>query len=116
MYKEDRNVLMQSRTSENTANDKHAHTSVKPRSIIIDKQYISEPSSPILEKHPKEMMLRNYSDLSSRIRKRVTYRLNSAPLPKPVANEQAESKLRTWMQYRCVERRSCRRSNKRSDG
>ncbi|KAH3709765.1 hypothetical protein DPMN_069229 [Dreissena polymorpha] len=39
------------------------------------------------------MMLRNHSDLSSRIRKRVTYRLNSAPLPKLVANEQAESKL-----------------------
>lgn len=54
---------------------------LKPRSILIDKQYTSEPSSPICpDKHPKKVMLRNHSDLGSRIRKRVTYRLHSVPV------------------------------------
>ncbi|WAR17068.1 KCNQ5-like protein [Mya arenaria] len=86
LYKEDRKVLLQARASvtNSSASNEHANQNQqncpKPRSILVDKQYTSEPSSPIIEKHPKKFMLRNHSDLSSRIRKRVTYRLHSAPV------------------------------------
>ncbi|KAL4218254.1 Potassium voltage-gated channel subfamily KQT member 4 [Mactra antiquata] len=76
LYKDDRRVLLQQHTTNQDTNATETQ-SAKPRSILIDKQYVSEPSTPILEKHPSKVMLRNHSDLSSRIRKRVTYRLQT---------------------------------------
>ncbi|KAL3890632.1 hypothetical protein ACJMK2_002913, partial [Sinanodonta woodiana] len=71
LYKEDRKTILQKlNPSESNAENQ------KPRPILIDKKNISAPSSPKTTKIP---MQRNLSDLSSRIRKRVTYRLPSAP-------------------------------------
>ena len=81
LYKEDRKILLQklsSPTDSNTENKELVNKQI-PRSILVDKQY-SEPSSPIVNRPPKRFMQRNHSDLSSRIRKRVTYRLHSSPV------------------------------------
>nr|XP_022287273.1 potassium voltage-gated channel subfamily KQT member 1-like isoform X2 [Crassostrea virginica] len=47
-----------------------------PRSILLDK-HSSEPTSPTTVRTPDRKMQRNLSDLSQRIKKRVTYRLLS---------------------------------------
>ncbi|XP_061175810.1 potassium voltage-gated channel subfamily KQT member 1-like isoform X2 [Saccostrea echinata] len=47
-----------------------------PRSILLDK-HCSEPTSPTTSRTPDKKMQRNLSDLSQRIKKRVTYRLLS---------------------------------------
>lgn len=81
LYKDDRKILLQMKSPSPERPSSESNQQSKPRSILIDKQYTSEPSSPTcFDKHPKKVMLRNHSDLGSRIRKRVTYRLNSVPL------------------------------------
>ena len=48
---------------------------VKPRPILVDKQFTSEPATPTSAGlNPNKPMHRNLSDLSQRIKKRVTYR------------------------------------------
>lgn len=56
-----------------------------PRSILSDK-HCSEPTSPTTARTPDKTMQRNLSDLSQRIKKRVTYRLLSL-------NDQSETKI-----------------------
>lgn len=85
LYKDDRRILLQQHASNQESSNLETQNA-KPRSILIDKQYVSEPSTPILEKHPSKVMLRNHSDLSSRIRKRVTYRLQT-PGKSPIQSE-----------------------------
>ena len=55
----------------------------KPRPILVDKQFTSEPATPTsVGLNPNKPMHRNLSDLSQRIKKRVTYRclsLNDPP-------------------------------------
>jgi hypothetical protein len=46
---------------------------IKPRPILMDKNYASEPNTPIV-RNPNKPMHRNLSDLGPRIKKRVTYR------------------------------------------
>ena len=81
LYKEDRKILLQEPRrmpdSPPQDGDTRDEPGTKPRSILVDKQYTSEPSSPITNRHPRRVMQRNHSDLSSRIRKRVTYRFQS---------------------------------------
>ena len=81
LYKEDRKLLLQKLSSSTDSNSDNKEIVNKqiPRSILVDKQY-SEPSSPIVNRPPKRFMQRNHSDLGSRIRKRVTYRLHSSPV------------------------------------
>ena len=49
-------------------------SSIKPRPILVDKQYTSEPNTPTGLRNPSRPMQRNLSDLGQRIKKRVTYR------------------------------------------
>lgn len=80
MYKDDRKILLNQNHGERSPNTPNPETyHPKPRSILVDKQYTSEPSSPITDKYEKKVIMRNHSDLGSRIRKRVTYKLQSAP-------------------------------------
>ena len=51
--------------------------SIKPRSILVDKQYTSAPNTPVV-RNPTKPMHRNLSDLGPRIKKRVTYRCMSS--------------------------------------
>ncbi|XP_060586296.1 potassium voltage-gated channel subfamily KQT member 5-like isoform X2 [Ruditapes philippinarum] len=90
LYKDDRKILLNpnhsSSTPERSPNGIDSHHP-KPRSILIDKQHASEPSSPITEKHDKKVIMRNHSDLSSRMRKRVTYKLQSAPFKNKISHD-----------------------------
>ena len=85
LYKEDRKLILQKLCpppEQNIVEIKEPANATNkqiPRSILVDKQY-SEPSSPIVNRPPKRIMQRNHSDLGSRIRKRVTYRLHSSPV------------------------------------
>ena len=92
MYKEDRKILLQhcqacstptgnTPSSEVTSCLKNSSSLKQPRSILSDKQ-CSEPTSPTVRSQEKAIQ-RNLSDLSQRIKKRVTYRLlslNDQPL------------------------------------
>ncbi|KAK3087245.1 hypothetical protein FSP39_003506 [Pinctada imbricata] len=86
MYKEDRKILLQHCHSCSTPSSNTPMTEVssclknsgslkQPRSILSDKQS-SEPTSPTVRNQDRAMQ-RNLSDLSQRIKKRVTYRLLS---------------------------------------
>ncbi|XP_048249838.1 potassium voltage-gated channel subfamily KQT member 1-like [Haliotis rufescens] len=85
MYKEDRRILLQylqtqmsSQTQPTPANQ------TKPRPILVEKQFTSEPATPTsLSHNPVKPMQRNLSDLSQRIKKRVTYRCLSLNDPPP---------------------------------
>lgn len=108
LYKDDRKILLQNHKARSPCNSPNSSTSdshhPKPRSILIDKQYMSEPSTPIVDKHPKKMMLRNHSDLSSRIRKRVTYKLHSAPFKQKVCTQdEDENKESNEVSERVIE-------------
>lgn len=84
MYKEDRCLLLQLCKTNNPESSTEPappaptlNNSVKqPRSILVDKQFTSEPPTPTMKHQPRPMQ-RNHSDLSQRIKKRVTYRLLS---------------------------------------
>lgn len=89
MYKEDRRLLLQlcktnnpeSSSAEPTPPAQATNQSAKqPRSILVDKQFTSEPPTPTMKHQPRPMQ-RNHSDLSQRIKKRVTYRLMSLNEP-----------------------------------
>ncbi|ESO85344.1 hypothetical protein LOTGIDRAFT_96288, partial [Lottia gigantea] len=82
MYKEDRKLLLQhlqthysvNNTPSPTPSTAHSSTQPKPRPkpILVDKQFTSEPATPTGATHPVRPMQRNLSDLSQRIKKRVT--------------------------------------------
>jgi len=88
LYKEDRKILLQychnnqgcgtpPVQGEVTSCLKSSASALKaPRSILSDKHF-SEPSTPTLRNPAPHSMQRNLSDLSQRIKKRVTYRLLS---------------------------------------
>lgn len=92
LYKEDRKPLLQhcqDCSQQNNMPVEHNQTEVTsclknpiiskpttPRSILSDK-HCSEPTSPTNARTPDKKMQRNLSDLSQRIKKRVTYRLLS---------------------------------------
>jgi len=70
---------MEANCNSQTLNIQNQPTNQKPRSILVDKQFTSEPTTPTTLKLSKKAMIRNHSDLSSRVRKRVTYRLQTSP-------------------------------------
>jgi hypothetical protein len=92
LYKEDRKSLLQhcqecyQQKNLPTENNQTEVTSclknpivpkpITPRSILSDK-HCSEPTSPTTARTSEKTMQRNLSDLSQRIKKRVTYRLMS---------------------------------------
>uniref|UniRef100_A0A8W8NB43 Potassium voltage-gated channel subfamily KQT member 5 n=1 Tax=Magallana gigas TaxID=29159 RepID=A0A8W8NB43_MAGGI len=92
LYKEDRKPLLQhcqDCSQQNNMPAEHNQTEVTsclknpiiskptaPCSILSDK-HCSEPTSPTNARTPDKKMQRNLSDLSQRIKKRVTYRLLS---------------------------------------
>ena len=85
LYKEDRKLILQKLSpppepNTNIVEIKEPTNKQIPRSILVDNKQYSEPSSPIVNRSPKLFMQRNHSDLGSRIRKRVTYRLHSSPV------------------------------------
>ena len=87
MYQDDRRLLLQyiaTQTSQMQPDTPTVTTTqVKPRPILIDKLFTSEPATPTgSNQNPLKPMQRNLSDLSQRIKKRVTYRclsLNDPP-------------------------------------
>lgn len=82
LYKEDRKIILEKLNPpvDTCIEIKSPVNKQIPRSILVDNKQYSEPSSPIVNRPPKRFMQRNHSDLGSRIRKRVTYRLHSSPV------------------------------------
>ncbi|XP_052822999.1 potassium voltage-gated channel subfamily KQT member 1 isoform X2 [Octopus bimaculoides] len=83
LYKEDRQLVLQHvlgvrSEQEIVQSDSRKKpqplSSLKPRPILVDKQYTSEPNTPTGIRNPSRPMQRNLSDLGQRIKKRVTYR------------------------------------------
>ena len=80
MYKEDRKILLQHLQDQQQGEQGPAmgappQVPLKPRPILVDKQFTSEPATPTGPGlNPNRPMHRNLSDLSQRIKKRVTYR------------------------------------------
>ncbi|XP_041362075.1 potassium voltage-gated channel subfamily KQT member 1-like [Gigantopelta aegis] len=85
MYQDDRRLLLQYISTQNSQPDTPsvASSPLKPRPILVDKLFTSEPATPTgSTQNPLKPMQRNLSDLSQRIKKRVTYRclsLNDPP-------------------------------------
>ncbi|PVD32396.1 hypothetical protein C0Q70_07830 [Pomacea canaliculata] len=91
MYKEDRKILLQHlQLQYGTQSPGPPPSQVKPRPILVDKQFTSEPATPTgVGQNPNRPMHRNLSDLSQRIKKRVTYRclsLHDPPKKNPPTN------------------------------
>ncbi|XP_070208932.1 potassium voltage-gated channel subfamily KQT member 1-like [Littorina saxatilis] len=81
LYREDRKILLQHLQIQQQQQEGQGQpvtpptAPLKPRPILVDKQFTSEPATPTGVGHnPNRPMHRNLSDLSQRIKKRVTYR------------------------------------------
>lgn len=84
LYKDDRKLLLHHIQQQyGAAGQPPPPSQAKPRPILVDKQFTSEPATPTgVGQNPDRPMYRNLSDLSQRIKKRVTYRclsLNDPP-------------------------------------
>nr|KAG5688027.1 hypothetical protein BaRGS_026817 [Batillaria attramentaria] len=105
LYREDRKILLQhiQHQQQGTQGQGQGQTpgqppiQIKPRPILVDKQFTSEPATPTgVGQNPNKPMYRNLSDLSQRIKKRVTYRcmsLHDPPRKSPVVGRRTGDSL-----------------------